>query len=203
MYTSNFTTTVKDLRKQTPGKLIAENKEIVQSFKAQKRKLLSETLRNVKPMGIRRNLGVDELQAQSSIALILATTPSWLDAGDQDDDFHEMLDLMPKIRNAAREHSDDLTNVDIARSVGSFEGMLAVVLKQGKHLSVAAIQMVDLDMCMRRFEYIATTSYEKITSDHTAKTNFRSFCKQRLVLLLRAIPASYKIFRIQVHFWRS
>ncbi|KAG9579094.1 midasin, partial [Aureobasidium melanogenum] len=43
---------------------------------------------------------------------------------------HRLLYLMPLVREAAREHSDDLTGAEIARSVALCESMLQVLIQQ-------------------------------------------------------------------------
>ncbi|PKK43818.1 hypothetical protein CI102_14758 [Trichoderma harzianum] len=49
--------------------------------------------------------------------------------------FHKTLDLAPKARNAAREHSEDLTGAEVARSIGFVEGFIHFALSQRNNLA--------------------------------------------------------------------
>ena len=92
-------------------------------------------------MGLRSNLGTDLLDKQSSVSLVLATTPSF-SAPDlaplsvtADKYFHRFLHIVPSIRQAARNYSEDLSNVEAGRSIGFTEGFLYQMMKQRETLS--------------------------------------------------------------------
>ncbi|KAI1986408.1 AAA ATPase midasin [Ophidiomyces ophidiicola] len=135
--------TLNDFRAKTPKTLTESNKEEVQHLKSQKRRFYADKLRELRHMGIRSNLGTDDLRKQNSISSVIATTPNIIFNGESrilesaDSYFHRFLDTTPKTRQASREYSNDLSNVEAARSSGFVEGLLFRVLAQRVVLSSA------------------------------------------------------------------
>ncbi|KAK5990072.1 Midasin [Cladobotryum mycophilum] len=139
-FVSSLDTSMAELRKETPSTLTDENKEQVKHLKTRKRKLFADTLRDLRNMGLRYNLGQDKLAEQESLSIVLASVaPLELsDAGalkDSEYYFHKILDLVPKTRLAAREHSEELTGAEVARSIGFVEGLIHFILSQRSSLS--------------------------------------------------------------------
>ncbi|KAI9815509.1 MAG: hypothetical protein M1827_002643 [Pycnora praestabilis] len=148
-FTSNLLESIADLQKQTPSVLTAENKEMVKHLKSRKRKLFSDTLKELRHMGFKSNLGANALAKQESTSTILAATPPLLStSGSTTEDaelyLHKTLEVMPKVREGTREHSDDLTGPDVSRCAGYSEGLLFAVLKQRDTLlsSMASLDML-------------------------------------------------------------
>ncbi|KAH6964016.1 hypothetical protein DER45DRAFT_601956 [Fusarium avenaceum] len=82
----------------TPAFLNDENKDQIKHLKTRKRKLFADTLRDLRQMGLKHNLGQDKLAEQESLPVVLsAIKPYYL---------HKILDLAPK----------DLTSAEIGRS---------------------------------------------------------------------------------------
>jgi midasin len=138
-FISNVISSIADLRKETPPFLTEENKDQVKHLKARKRKLFADTLRELRQMGFKYNLGQDTLAKQDSVAVVLANTaplPRDESLYGIEYNFHKVLDLAPRIRATIRNYSDDLTNAEVHRSVGHFEGILEVVLRQ-RHLTIS------------------------------------------------------------------
>jgi midasin len=135
-FVSELTSSMKELQEQTPSTASDENKDLLAHLKTRKRKLFAETLRGVRRMGFQYNLSTDILSAQSSLAAVLTRTPPFPAANDIDDTdntdfvFHRLLELMPRIRQATRDHSCDLTRDEVNRSVGHLEGILHFLLRQ-------------------------------------------------------------------------
>ncbi|KAH6978698.1 hypothetical protein EDB82DRAFT_546712 [Fusarium venenatum] len=116
------------LRKETPPFLNDENKDQVKHLKTRKRKLFADTLRDLRQMGLKHNLGQDKLAEQETLSLVLASIKPAMDYH-----FHKILDLVPK----------DLTSAEIARSRslisngGSSLSLLKRSSSQFHHLSLA------------------------------------------------------------------
>ncbi|RMZ82104.1 hypothetical protein DV737_g2172, partial [Chaetothyriales sp. CBS 132003] len=131
---------IKELRKQTPTTLTDENAATIKHLRERKKKLLSETIKSVAHMGVRRNLAACELEKQSSIAVVLAAVPA-LDQNASfkpaDASFYELLDSMPQIRASLGDHSADLTDGEVRRAVGLLEGLLSIILSQRRRLSAS------------------------------------------------------------------
>ncbi|KAK2783613.1 hypothetical protein FQN52_009540 [Onygenales sp. PD_12] len=157
IFTRDVIETISELKAKTPKTLTADNKDEVQHLKNQKRRFYAEKLKDLRHMGVRSNVGTDIINSQSSVASVLSTTPSFNVSGDlasvksADSYFHRFLDLVPRIRLASRNYSEELSNVEVARSAGSVEGLLHWILKQRETLSskldtFASIESVVGDM---------------------------------------------------------
>lgn len=139
-YLSSLEESMAELKKETPSTLTDENKEQVKHMKTRKRKLFADTLRDLRGMGLRYNLGQDKLAEQESLSVVLASVVPLDFSGstilkEAEYYFHKTLDLAPKARNAAREHSEDLTGSEVARSIGFVEGFIHFALSQRSSLA--------------------------------------------------------------------
>ncbi|KAF1344926.1 hypothetical protein BDV97DRAFT_362818 [Delphinella strobiligena] len=117
------------LKKATPALLTEETKETVKHLKNRKRKLFADVLKELRQMGFKSNLSSDVLARQDSLQAVLAAIPALSDT-DAEKWLFRLLHLMPKVREASREHSGDLTGAEVARSVALVESMLLVALQQ-------------------------------------------------------------------------
>ncbi|KAK3322472.1 hypothetical protein B0H66DRAFT_590209 [Apodospora peruviana] len=139
-YLTDLVSSMVALKKETPSTLTDENKDVVAHLKSRKTKLYSDTLKALRDMGFSRNPGMNILEHQSSTQLVLVGSGlipylpgSALDAIEYF--YHKTLDLAPKVRHAALEHSDDLNREVVQRSIGFVEGVLNVMFKQRQYLS--------------------------------------------------------------------
>ncbi|KAM3464140.1 hypothetical protein NHJ6243_002673 [Beauveria neobassiana] len=128
-YITSLEESMAELRKETPALLTEENKTEVKHLKTRKRKLFADTLRELRNMGLRHNLAQEPLAEQDSLAVVLAsganiTLTSSASIGEAEYYFHKMLDLAPKVRESARDHSEDLTSAEVTRSIGFVEGFI-------------------------------------------------------------------------------
>ncbi|KAL4933529.1 AAA family ATPase midasin [Aspergillus undulatus] len=132
-----FVESIKEFRTQTPKVLTEDNKADVQHLKGQKRRFYADTLRQLLEMGVKRNAGTDLIESQATVAKVLATSPSFPTHSavtqliDHCDDYlHRLLDLVPRARQASRSYSEELSNVEVSRSLGSMEHLLFMIRKQ-------------------------------------------------------------------------
>ncbi|KAI9934908.1 hypothetical protein ASPWEDRAFT_175629 [Aspergillus wentii DTO 134E9] len=147
-FASSVVEGIKEFRSQTPKVLTEENKDDVQHLKIQKRRLYSDTLRQLLEMGIKRSASTNLVETQASIAQVLTTSPA-LEAGSvvsrlihsADSYFHRLLDLLPRVREASRNYSEDLSNVEVSRSLGSVEHLLFLARKQRGTISPAILDL--------------------------------------------------------------
>ncbi|KAH7162450.1 hypothetical protein B0J13DRAFT_633451 [Dactylonectria estremocensis] len=142
-FISSLNESMAELRKETPPFLNDENKDQIKHLKIRKRKLFADTLRDLRQMGLKFNLGQDRLAEQNSLSAILASIQPVKLPGSKSMEaveyyFHKILDLAPRVRIAAREHSEDLTGAEVTRSLGFVEGMLNLLLIQRSSISMAA-----------------------------------------------------------------
>ncbi|KAF3482737.1 midasin [Arthroderma uncinatum] len=155
---------ISDFQKRTPKTLTKENKEEIQHLKAQKRSFYATKLKELRHMGLRSNLGTDLLDKQRSVSLVLATTSSFdfhhsvPFAVNANEYFHRFLHMVPSVRQAARNYSEDLSNVEAGRSAGFTEGFLYQMLRQRDVLSPALASLESLDSIFKLASAISSNS---------------------------------------------
>jgi midasin len=142
-YVTDLSSSIASLRKETPGTLTDENKELVRHLKTRKVTLYSDTLKTLRAMGFSRNLGTNLLDKQSSTAVVLVgsgVVPHLDGAALNAIEYfyHKTLDLAPRFRAAAVEHSEDLNREVVHRSIGYLEGVLHVMFRQRQFLARVA-----------------------------------------------------------------
>ncbi|KAK4123584.1 midasin [Parathielavia appendiculata] len=142
-YITDLASSISALRKETPDTLTDENKELVRHLKTRKVTLYSDTLKTLRAMGFSRNLGTNLLDKQSSTAAVLVNSGSvpHLDGATVsaiEYFYHKTLDLAPRFRGAAFEHSEDLNREVAHRSIGYLEGVLHVMFRQRQFLARVA-----------------------------------------------------------------
>ncbi|KAL3469611.1 hypothetical protein BJX99DRAFT_265026 [Aspergillus californicus] len=169
-----FLENIKEYRSQTPKVLTEDNKTDVQHLKGQKRRFYADTLRQLLEMGIKRNAGTNLIESQASIAQVLATSPS-LPAHSAvshlvencDIYFHRFLNLLPRARQAHRSYSEELSNVEVSRSLGSMEHLLFLIRKQRAAIAPALSDIGSLQSTLNKVSNLwrsGTTSIVRPTS---------------------------------------
>ncbi|KAF7587528.1 hypothetical protein BBP40_007087 [Aspergillus hancockii] len=151
-----FLGSIEELRSQTPKTLTEENKDDVQHLKVQKRRFYADTLRRLLEMGVKRSASTSLIESQASVAQVLASS-STLEFGSatnvirsSDLYFHRFLDILPRVRQAAHDYSEDLSNVEVSRSSGSVEHLLHLVRKQRAAISSALSGVESLQSTLAR-----------------------------------------------------
>ncbi|RDW65425.1 midasin [Coleophoma crateriformis] len=174
-FLANIITSSAEYQKATPSLLTEDNKDTVKHLKARKRKLFSDSLKDLRQMGIKYNLGVNALAKQDSLSVILSNTgdlqpTSGIDTQGLEYYFHKTLDLIPRAREASRQHSDDLSSAEVARSKGSLEGLLQIVLSQRNSVSSAISNISKLEVAITMSKALWSQEHDiglsKSTSTH-------------------------------------
>ncbi|KAK9365423.1 hypothetical protein V1509DRAFT_649647 [Lipomyces kononenkoae] len=138
-YAADLIDDMQQLRKETPSTLTDENKASVQYLKARKAKLLSETLKDLKRMGLKFRVRSDVLRNQDSVAKILTRTQTFdkVISHNFDDYFFHVLEMIPRVRSSLSNHSDDLTVSQVQRGLGCVESLLHVLISQREAVTAA------------------------------------------------------------------
>ncbi|KAK4193558.1 putative midasin [Podospora australis] len=142
-YITDLASSIAELRKETPGTLTDENKELVRHLKTRKTTLYSDTLKTLRSMGFSRNLGTNILDKQNSAEVVLVGSGLVTHLSGPEIDaleyfYHKTLDMAPKVRHASLDHNEDLNREVVTRSIGYFEGVLHVMFKQRQYLAKIA-----------------------------------------------------------------
>ncbi|PYH91361.1 midasin [Aspergillus ellipticus CBS 707.79] len=164
---------IQEFKTQTPKTLTEDNKDDVQHLKVQKRRLYADTLRRLLEMGVKRSAGTSLIETQATVAQILATSPAFESGSaasplvnSSDLYFHRLLDLLPRVRLAARNYSEDLSNVEISRSSGSIEHLLALARKQRATISPALSDVTALQSTLVKISNLWTFDSSSIFKAH-------------------------------------
>ncbi|KAI9880197.1 MAG: AAA ATPase midasin [Pleopsidium flavum] len=157
-FVSDLIESMSSLRKQTPSTLSKDNKETVKYLKSQKRKLFADTLKEVRQMGFRSNLSTDALDRQACLSAVLARSPllremeKVKELKDAEDYLYKTLDIMPQVRSASQDHSDELGASEITRSIGYLEGILSHLMKQREMLALFSTDMFAFDGTVEKMQ---------------------------------------------------
>lgn len=205
-FTRSLQTSAKDLRSQTPTTLTEDNKSTVNHLKILKQVLFSDTIRTIKQMGVRRDLGTIEMKRQMSRAVVLATVPSFASnlhshifAG-ADTDFHEVLDLMPAVRNALTEHSEQVRMADVRRSISYAEGLLSILIQQRQVIALCNNSVNEYGKLTEKLGALArqpATEFQLATSDFLFR---QSALTRRLSWLPDLLALSARVLQVQMKY---
>ena len=142
---------IKALREESPSMVVKESSETVKHLKARKRKLFSDTMKSLRQMGLRSNISAEVLAKQASTAAIFSKASSFREYNNSDVlpeaelELQTFLSTMSQVRECLRNHNDDLSHRETARSVGYLEAILAMVLRQREILVRATSDLFGLE----------------------------------------------------------
>ncbi|KAM5362516.1 hypothetical protein ACJZ2D_012506 [Fusarium nematophilum] len=196
-FVSSLNESMAELRKETPPFLTDENRDQIKHLKTRKRKLFADTLRDLRQMGLKYNLGQDKLEQQDSLSIVLSSIqPVELaeSASAEAIDYylHKILDLAPKARAAAREHSEDLTSAEVGRSIGFVEGLLNLLLSQRNFVSAGASSLSSLKTSTKLFGNLGQVTDNTILTRATTRSNWA----QLLPWLIQIIHFAIRLIEI-------
>ena len=156
---------IRNLQKETLSKASKADSKLGKHLKARKRKLYTDTLKALRHMGFRSNMSAEELSRQSSLSIVLANTPV-IDTSSHplmssaEFHFHQILRIMPEIKDRARNHSEDINPGEVSRSMGYLESILSNILKQRTVLATTTAGLQKLDETVKAMSYLwAPDSY--------------------------------------------
>lgn len=181
---------MKNLKDETPSTSTADNEDLVQHIKLRKRKLLSDTLKELRHLGFRPNISSDLLASQASLSTVLAQIPALTDIehsqtmSEAEYYLHKILHRMPQVRQSARSHSEDLSQGEINRCIGYLESILSLLLRQRK---LAASSLIDLQNLDKNIELLKNTWNPQSYGIYSL--NFDAECdSKRIERIVRWLP---------------
>ncbi|KIW15707.1 hypothetical protein PV08_05757 [Exophiala spinifera] len=194
---------IKQLRSETPSALTEENTALVRHLQERKRRLLADTLKTVSQMGVRRNLPTSELAKQSSAALILASSPDLCLTDPKSNTyqanaaFHDLLDVMSQVRAGRTEHSEDLTEGEVGRSLGLLEGLLFVVLNQRQVVAVSGESSVNLESQLALLRSCLSHVPDQLSASSDSQGQGHASLGRHLAWLAEVLTLSCRILTFQ------
>ncbi|KAK6456713.1 uncharacterized protein RJT20DRAFT_126757 [Scheffersomyces xylosifermentans] len=114
------------LRNETPKDLKEGNKKVIAALKTQKKKLLSDTLKELRRMGLKTTLRTDIMKSQSGVNMIVANSSTFEGTELEDTDvfFYRILDLLPRLRAAVANVAEDIPQIDADKGLAVAENLI-------------------------------------------------------------------------------
>ncbi|KAL6945303.1 hypothetical protein ACO0QE_002753 [Hanseniaspora vineae] len=124
------------LRKETPSVFKKEKKKVLAALKVQKRKLLSDSIKELRRMGLKTNFREDIHKAQGTVTSILANSKSFSDSEFEACDayYFRILDLLPRMRNAVTSPNEEVPPADISKAMAISENLIFSLIATRKPL---------------------------------------------------------------------
>ncbi|KAJ5907726.1 Midasin [Penicillium taxi] len=206
-FTVSVIQSIEEFKTQTPKTLTEENKDDVQHLKIQKRRLYADTLKTIFEMGVKRNAGTSLLETQVSLAQVLATSAAF-ESGtttsrfiqSADSYFHRLLDLLPRARLASRNYSEDLSNVEVFRSIGSIEHFLFMIRRQRSILSPAISHIGSLKATLDKMDHLWTIGPESLAKISSTAVEERNSLTRSLAWLIPILGLASTIIEVHAKF---
>jgi midasin len=153
------------LRNETPSVLKEENKKLVAALKTQKRKLLSDTIRELRRIGLKTNLRADIIKLQSSINMILTNshTFSYTSLDGSDSYFYRILDLLSRLRHAVTTTAEDVPHVDIEKGMAATENLIHSLMVTREPITRLALGISELEELYARLEELSSAGVNKVS----------------------------------------
>ena len=188
----------KSLKKETPSEATEENKSMVKHLKSRKRRLLADTLQNLRFMGFKSNLGLQSLERQTSLHSILAASPSLsnsvFDTNYTEHCFDKSLDNMSSVRSTAAIKCNDLTSEEASRCLGNLEGIMSTVLDQRRLVASSLSSISKLDDVLKSMSGLWQYDFDRLQRNGN---NTSSQLRSQVLWLVHLIEAACEI--IQKH----
>jgi midasin len=205
-FTSELVEAMRFLKKQTPVSLNEQNKDVVSHLKSQKRKLLADTLKDLRNMGLRSNLGTEALSKQNSLAKVLAATPvlasKLMSSQPRETDtyFHMFLNQVLQARQATRDHSDELAPHEVVRGAGNVEGLLLLTRKQRSVLAPWLKALDTFGSIIPKIENLTPSSSDSLSFENEEGLRSRRSAGECVKWLPHIIDLGITVIRIQANF---
>lgn len=176
------------LKKETPSVYTKENKKLIGYLKSEKHKLLSDTIKDLKNMGLKLSLTVELQNALPSATAVLATTPSLEETNFSGCDkyFFRLLDLLPRLRSSVSEVHSDINPADSQKCLAASEHLLFSLVKNRAVLLRFSNFNSSLKEILLSLENISITGSNRLVPSSEFK-NARNF-REQAGLLVKGLP---------------
>lgn len=173
---SDIVTEMERLRSETPKQLTEDNKKGVAALKTQKRKLLSDTIREMRRIGLKTRIREDIHKLQTTANLILSTSESFHGTvlSTSDDYFFRIIDILPRLRASVASVAEDVPLADAEKGMAIIENLVYYIIKDKKQLSNLALGYQKLVHNQEVFQSIAI-SESKFVGKENIKINLEKF----------------------------
>ncbi|KAM0285289.1 hypothetical protein ACHAQH_001478 [Verticillium albo-atrum] len=172
-FVESLKASIAELRKETPQFLNDENKDHIKHLKTRKRNLFADVLKAMRKMGVRHNLGTEDLNKQKTTATVLGSTRAYAHGGEDAAEhyFHKAIDMAAKVRPAGLDYHSELTGAEVTRSVGFMEGFVQLLLQQRASLVPASASAISLKEVISSIRQLSTYWGDKTLTVQTQSSN--------------------------------
>ena len=169
---------IRHLQKETPSVLTKENKKLVTSLKAEKSKLLSDSLKFLNKAGLKGSVKAEVLSSQALLTTILTCTPFLKKDNNEDEYFFKILELLPKVRIAVRTEGSDVPVDYLRRGMAMVENFVFSILKARSDLSNIMGQSDKLENVVKYMETLCSMIFNDTLSNEQSL-----YCKVRSMVI--------------------
>lgn len=185
-----FVVTIEELRKQTPATLTDENEKQVRFLTTQKRRVFAQSMKSLREWGI-TSKNVDHHSA-SADAHRVVMNPVWKHhpeesmQGQIDETFYQIIDLLPRLRVTATEHSPELSDAEFRRAHGYLEGLVDGLFDQRQVIIEFEESVLRLKkMFSQTLSMLSSQMHSADIIEHVLSPSARSYVESRSDLLRR------------------
>jgi len=158
------------LRKETPKELKENNKKHIAALKTQKRKLLSDTLRELRRIGLKTSQRADIHRVQSTVNAILCNSRSFEGSMLKGCDkyYFRVLDIIPRLKAAVSNVAEDVPQADAEKGLAAAENLIFSLISIRTPLFDFASSVSKMDELYGSFEYLTNSENTKDALGETA-----------------------------------
>ncbi|SCU87127.1 LAFA_0E04896g1_1 [Lachancea sp. 'fantastica'] len=134
MFASDVNAEVRRLRDETPKVYNKKDKKLLAALKIQKSKLLNDSLKELRRMGLKTAFRQDIRKVQESVTYVLSCVQNFEDSPLEkcDSYFYRILDLMPRLRFVISSPAADAPLVAIEKGLAVVENLLYMLITSRK-----------------------------------------------------------------------
>lgn len=169
-YASDLVTEMDRLRGETPKQLTKENKKIISGLKTQKRKLLTDTIRELRRIGLKTRIREDIHKLQTTANLVLSTAESFHGTSlrSSDEYFFRIIDILPRLRASVASVAEDVPLSDAEKGMAIVENLVYYIINDKKPLAGLAKSYDQLIIDQEVFQKISSSDSRFIGTEKTA-----------------------------------
>ncbi|KAJ8143020.1 hypothetical protein OY671_003839 [Metschnikowia pulcherrima] len=115
-----------ELRKETPSVMNDDTKKVVAALKSQKHKLLSDTFKELRRIGVKTTVKPEVKKVLATVNLILTNSAYFGTRTLQGVDGHyfRCLDILPRLRSAVASGNEEVPQADLERGLAASENLM-------------------------------------------------------------------------------
>lgn len=125
-YTKQIIEQMEELRKETPSVMSDETKKLVAALRTQKHKLLSDTFKELRRIGVKTTIKPEIKKVLATVNLILTNGTHFDTKSLKGVDAHyfRCLDILPRLRSSISSGNEEVPQADLERGLAASENLM-------------------------------------------------------------------------------